>query len=341
MMAPSMRGVERSSSASIRHQLIPLHAKADWQASLHGIPHAFGHTWENCYAMHLTSGHDTYLYTFEDGDVRIVCPIAERPFRGHVDIVTPYGFSGFAGVAPHPTFTSHWQQFAAARGYVCAYIGLHPLLYEPSYYEPSATYQYNEIHVLDLTLSLDELFSNLSTNRRRQLRAAYSSAFIFEHEPLLAFLQDHCLDFFQARGATAVYHFTPETIAALAAQDNVLLIGAQGESGLESVIMLAFTPHIGEYVLNVHIGSGQQHTVPLLWQGTKALKELGVQWFNLGGGVRPDDGIARFKARFGGQVLPLRSLKQVFNTTIYRQLCRHTDADPQDRRGYFPSYRGM
>ena len=39
------------------HQrLIPLENRLEWQMALTGIPHAFGHTWESCHAMHLTTG---------------------------------------------------------------------------------------------------------------------------------------------------------------------------------------------------------------------------------------------------------------------------------------------
>ena len=77
------------------------------------IPHAFGHTWENCYAMSLTTRHRTFLYHFETNGARIICPIAERRYAGQVDIVTPYGFSGFAGVGQSMEFSQAWLRFRA------------------------------------------------------------------------------------------------------------------------------------------------------------------------------------------------------------------------------------
>src|SRR4028118_253375 len=101
----------------VKHTRIPLSEPAEWRNALEGIPHAFGHTWESCYAMNLTTGNPTYLYLFEDGDTRIVCPVSERLFKGQVDIVTPYGFSGFTGNKEHSDFRRHWKTFAVEQRY--------------------------------------------------------------------------------------------------------------------------------------------------------------------------------------------------------------------------------
>jgi hypothetical protein len=106
---------------------ISLESPDEWKQALKGIKHSFGHTWENCYAMQLTTGFMTYLYCFENEHVRIVCPIAEREYEGYIDIVKPSGFSGFVGQGTCPDFSLHWKEFATERGYICGYIGLNPL----------------------------------------------------------------------------------------------------------------------------------------------------------------------------------------------------------------------
>src|SRR5690349_14970721 len=105
----------------VKQECIPLESRGAWNDALQGIRHAFAHTWENCQAMRLTTGHPTYLYCFENAGVRIVCPIAERRFGGYPDIVTPYGFSGFVGTADDPEFPRYWRNFAASRAYVAGY----------------------------------------------------------------------------------------------------------------------------------------------------------------------------------------------------------------------------
>ena len=323
----------------IRNSWIPLNEQSAWKEALEGIPHAFGHTWESCHAMSLSTGHNTYLYTFEADGVRIVCPIAERSFNGHIDILTPYGFSGFTGNGSCLDLLKQWKQEVARRNYVCGYIGLNPILNKPDYLAPEDVYTYNCLYAIDLRLELDELFTRLSTNRKRQLRAGENNCkIIFERTRLLDFLLEHYSDFFKRKGASTVYQFAPETIIELANMNNVILFGAEGKTGLEEVIMLAYTPYIGEYLLGISSSDVRRHSVTLLWNAIELLKAKGVEWFNLGGGIRPGDGVAQFKERFGGQVFPMQSLKQIYNTELYTNLCKQMHKDPEDLKGYFPPY---
>src|SRR5207248_3398246 len=110
----------------MHQKCIPLESPAEWKKALEGIKHAFAHTWENCHAMHQTTGFKTYLYCLEGEQARVVCPIAEREFGSHVDIVTPYGFSGFVGTNKYADFPQYWREFVREQAYVCGYIGFNP-----------------------------------------------------------------------------------------------------------------------------------------------------------------------------------------------------------------------
>ena len=79
-----------------RHELIPLGAPERWAQALSELSHGHAHTWGFCRALQLTSGLPTYLYTYERGAARVVCPLLERQFGETVDVTTPYGFGGFA-----------------------------------------------------------------------------------------------------------------------------------------------------------------------------------------------------------------------------------------------------
>src|SRR5262245_28427283 len=99
----------------MRQELIPLSDRDRWCEALHGISHTFGHTWENCHAMSLSSDYQTFLYRFVSDGVRIVCPIAERWYAGERDIVTPFGFSGFVSFGQSIKFSQAWLGFARER----------------------------------------------------------------------------------------------------------------------------------------------------------------------------------------------------------------------------------
>lgn len=325
----------------INQQFIPLESRAEWQNALQGIKHAFAHTWENCYAMHLTTGFPTYLYCFETDSVRIVCPIAEREFENHVDIVTPYGFSGFVGNANCADFAQYWRKFVTKRGYVCGYISLNPLFDNKTYFDSDELYSDKNIFVLDLTLSQDKLFSNLSTNRRRQLKEweRTSASLVLERRALTDFFLGNYVDFFRRKEAAPVYSFSATTLESLFALDNVMMVGAGPPERVEAATVFVYTPYVADFLFNISLPKGRHHSAALIWYGVNYFKSIGIPKLNLGGGVRADDSLAEFKQRFGGNKLPLSCLKQVYDAAIYATLCAQVGADPADRTGYFPAYR--
>ena len=326
----------------IKEDCIPLDSPATWKQAIDGIKHSFGHTWENCYAMHLTTGFKTYLYSFENEQGRIVCPIAEREFEGYVDIVKPSGYSGFVGRGSVQGFSQHWRKFAKERGYICGYIGLNPIFDYSALFEPQEIYPYiNDqcsIYVLDLTLSYDELFANLSTNRKRQLKHwnKVQDDLIFERSILTDFFLDNYINFYTEKDALAAYYFNKRTVAFLLSLDNVIMVGARSEGKVVAVSVFTYTPDEGEYLFNVSLPEGEHYGVPLQWYGINQLKSLHVPILNLGGGWA---GMAEFKRRFGASGLPMKVLKQIYEPKVYRKLCRQAKVDPDDMTGYFPAYR--
>ncbi len=319
---------------------ISLDNRDAWRSALYGVPHAYGHTWESCQAMARTTGYRTFLYVFEDGVDRAVCTFAERPFGVYTDVVTPYGFSGFVSRGHCCDAARRWREFATGRGYVCGYIGLNPFLYDPTLCEPDELFEYNCVYGIDLRMELEELVARMAKVRRRQVRnAERMNCYVFDRKRLTEFLLEHYRTFYRDRGASAVYDFKPETLVAIAECADSYLVGTESDGTVNAVMLFAYTRYIGEYFLNVSVAEGQRNSVALLWQGMKELKSRGVAWLNLGGGIRPGDGVAEFKERFGGTVLPLRSLKQVYNRARYEALCVGASVDPADRAGYFPPYR--
>lgn len=291
--------------------------------------------------MRLTTAYDTYLYRFEADDVRIICPLSERRLDGHVDIVTPYGFSGFIGNADCGEFARYWTDFIEQRGYVCSYIGLNPIFENITYFSPTEIDRYNEIYILDLTLSRDELFANLSSGRKRQLRHwdKLLADIVLEKSALIDFFLTNYATFVGRKKAARVYSFSMDTLSYLMNLDNVLLVGAQNAAGdVEAATLFAYTPYVGEGVFNVSLPGGQRHSAALLWYGVNYLKSLRIPLLNLGGGVRRNDGVAEFKQRFGGKKLALGCLKQVHKPNVYEELCRRANVDHTDITGYFPAY---
>jgi hypothetical protein len=325
---------------AVTQESISIDCPKAWRDALTGIKHAWGHTWENCQAMQLTTGFKTSLYCFRDKAIRIVCPIMERRVDQFRDLATPYGFSGFVGNGDCESFSDHWLRFVKDCGYVCGYIGLNPLFENDTYYKLEDIQAYNRIYVLDLALSAADLFKNLSENRKRQLKNwdRLLAAMVLDRTTLKAFLLANYRDFFSRKNASPAYSFSSQTMSILMDSENVFAVGMGDARHVEAVSVFTYTPHVGEYLFNLSIPGKQRHSVALLWYGMLKLKSLGVPLMNLGGGIIENDGVAQFKQRLGGKTLTLRCLKQVYNPAVFSELCQRMNVDPHDRRGYFPPW---
>lgn len=324
----------------MKQTLIPLNKREEWTAALQGVEHAFGHTWESCYAMHLTTHQPTHLYIFEQDDARVVCPVAERKIDGHTDVVTPYGFSGFAGNKEVDNFQLHWKQFARKAGYVCGYIGLNPLFEKKSLLENEEAGGYNTLFVLDLSLPIEVLFSNLSSNRKRQVRSMQKmqDRFSTDKPVLQNFFVENFNQFFAEKNASSVYAFSNETLSFLTSLENVVLVGVEQEGQIVAVSVFAYTPFVAEYLFNISLPEGKQYTVPLIWWAVNHFQSIQIPKLNLGGGVYQGDSLTEFKTRFGAQQYALKNLKQIYDPEAFSQLCQKYQVLPSTN-GYFPPYR--
>ena len=228
-----------------KHKVIPLDSPREWKEALSGIGHAFAHTWENCYAMKLTTGFRSYLYCFEAENVRVVCPIAERICDKYIDIVTPHGFSGFIGTEDYPEFREHWSSFVSEQGYVCGYIALNPAFENASYFGHEEAYQSNSLYFLDLTLSYEELFARLDRNRKRQLGdwKEAATSFVFDRPALTEFLLATYPSFVRRVNASAANRFTRETLTFLCGLDSVFMVGAGEREAIEEPFISSLTLH--------------------------------------------------------------------------------------------------
>jgi len=331
-------GKADSSAGSVRHECVPLEAPQDWRSRLEGLRHGFAHTWESCFAMYLTSRAPTYLYCLSSPMGRAVCPLSERSSGGHTDIVTPYGFSGFTAAGTSFDPTTYLAEFAGTRGYVCAYLVTNPALQIDL--DDTGKEAYRHIYVIDLRQSESELFSRLSNNRKRAVRALERGGVEVEWDRARPrqFVLAEYHPFMRGKHANPVYDFTIETLDYLLDLDRVLVIGA-GSPKIEAVTIFGYTPFSADYLFNISVGDGRRWSVALIWAGMKRLKALGIPTLNLGGGVREGDGVASFKERFGARRVPLVAVKQIYQPTVFAELCRRAGADPLDPTAYFPPYR--
>lgn len=290
--------------------------------------------------MSLTTGYTTYLYCFEKDDVKIICPIAEREFEGHTDIVTPYGFSGFCGNSDFADFENHWLEFVKSKNYVCGYISLNPIFTNKTYFDTSDCTGTTELHFLDLTKSLTELYENLDTNRKRQIKdfRRAEAKFIYDKGLLTEFFITNYYDFLKRINASRANYFSESTLKYICSLENVFMVGAGSKDKIEAVYIFAYTKDCGECLFNVATPEGRHHSATLLWSGLKFFRSKKIPVMNLGGGSSTDDTIALSKQRFGSVAYPFINLRQIYDRDVYDML---TGKNPKSsgEKNYFPAYR--
>lgn len=320
--------------------MIPVDS-TEWDDVIKDIGHSFAHTRESCYAMSLTTGFNTFLYKFESDNVKIVCPISERDIKGYIDIVTPYGFSGFTGNAIHPEFINYWNEFVKEKNYVCGYLSMNPLFVKKEYYADRDNFSNTNLYFIDLNLSLTELFENLDTNRKRIIKnfRKTESCFIYDKEKLTEFFISNYYNFLDSIDASSASYFKKGTLEYICSLENVFMTGAVEENKIVAVYIFAHTKYSADCLFNVPLPEGRKYAPTLLWAGLKYYRNKKIPVLNLGGGLKEDDNVALSKERFGAYKLPFNNLKQVYNKDLYKSLCINAGQDPDDLNGYFPAYR--
>lgn len=327
--------------AAPQQRIIPLESALAWKQALSGIPHSFFHSWEHCYAMYLTHKLPAFLYCFERGDTRVVCPFIERPFGEYTDIATPYGYAGFAGNSEVPDLPRYWKEFVRTRAYVSSFLTLHPLFFRSSYTTAKETHDLKSLYVLDTASHDTEFLSRCTKSRRQDIRKwqAGRVRLVTDRQQLTHFVLDHYREFFRRKNAGPSYDFSSATLRFILGLDNIVAIGAAQNDQIAAVHVTAFTAHAAEYLFYFGLRGSEGHSSGLIWEATRLLHDFGIRRFNLGGGLVDGDALDSFKRRFGGERYRLRVVKEVIRPEVYSELCRSVDANPQSRQGYFPCYR--
>ena len=325
----------------IKHRCISTNSKDEWEEAVNGIRHSFSHTRESCMAMKLTTGCNTYLYCYENDDTKIICPVSERVYKEYTDIVTPYGFSGYAGNNDCSEFKDHWSEFVKGKNYVSGYISLNPLFQNDSYFKKEDSYRSTNLYFIDLKLSLTDLFDNLDENRKRLIKnyRKAEAGFIYDRKILTEFFLYNYYDFLKRINASRANYFSKETLEYICSLENVFMVGAGSPDKIEAVYIFGYTDYAGDCLFNVATPEGRGYSPLLLWCGLKFFKKKKIPVMNLGGGIKEDDSVALSKERFGAFKLPFLNLKQIYDKTVYEKLCNETGADANDLKGYFPAYR--
>lgn len=300
-----------------------------------GLP---SQSWSYAWALS-AGGIDPKLAVVRAKDARMLLPFYRRVWGHSIDIATPIGLSGASITPPSAAPLAVWREFAAAQGWVAGYIQLAPFVDLEDAGGAGDLVTGNAVFLLDLDSKNDFLAAASQIVRRKLVRATKLGAVLVDDPVALAKTLRRLYPLTASRvGAPPSYRFSAETLDRWALDAESLMLGARIGDDIEAVCLFRVAAPHAEYLLMGSTENGRRLSTWLIAQGGLRLREAGVRWLNLGGGVRPGDGVYRFKERFRGVLKPLRAVRQIYDPATYDELCRRAIPRP-GAMAYFPAYR--
>ena len=326
-----------------------------WTEALRTLRHDMYH--EPAYVVldaALYGGSPVAFHYQEDGH-RLLMPLIVRdiPDTDLRDALSPYGYPAPVADTTDPAF---WDRACAAmtetlRAYriITAFVRMHPLLEAalPVLGEHGRLVRHGETVSMDLTLSLDEMWSQTRSDHRNHINRARRAGtkVVFDDWDRLAEWVDVYHDNMRRVGATDYYFFTYDHLAALheAVGDRMhLAVALEGD---EVVGGNTFFEHDGiatGYVSSTRRARGRYADEMLYDEVRRFCKARGDTVFHLGGGKGgSNDSLFSYKSGFSPSRHPFHTWRVVADPAAYRKLVsdRRPEADPEDLAATFPSYR--
>ena len=281
------------------------------------------------------------------------------------DIVSPYGYAG--PWAPEGTPATELRRARTAlrdawrdRGVVAEFHRLSPYLPGVRAWEELEdllVWAHNETVRVDLSPDPETMWARAAGRHRTSVRKARKKGWSVDVRPVqpedvrqgspFRLLYEGTMQ----RVQTSAYYFFPDAYydQMLALGDDLWIATARDEGGGAGAASLFMRTSGGAHY---HLSGSERDAARdgannlMLHEAMLALREAGAAWIHLGGGVRADDALFKFKLSFGGERLSFRLARSVLDPGRYAALAlRRADATGRtlpelEDSGYFPTYRG-
>jgi hypothetical protein len=357
-------------------EVLTTNDREPWRRLVEGIPHRdVFFTPEYAIPFERLSGEEARLFFFGDEANYIVYPfflrrINDLPFyqasplddkTEYFDTMSPYGYSGpLAYVIEHSceldlwhSYLSVFHHYCQAMNMVCEFARLNPFVGNQQYLQAltNGVQAGNQITYLDLTQSEEALWRGLNRGNRSNINKARRSGVKVDrgcdNDRIRSFYELYATTM-RRNQASRWYYFSPDFFAdSFALLDDKLSLFCASYQG--RIIAAASFLHDGD-VVHYFLGGSDSDFLALrpnnllMYQAICWAKRQGYCLFNLGGGYRVDDSLARFKAAFSKLTTTFYTYQTIHNPTVYDELCQRyvlyrSNMSQQWESGYFPKYR--
>jgi hypothetical protein len=279
----------------------------------------------------LDSDAGVALYPFAKRDLGRLTAFTE--FTGRHDITGLYGRGGLVASDASPQLLSQFHaalaDYSHANNIVCSFDRYHPVMANDGYAGPDTrVMDIGGFVVVDLRPDPDAIQESFKSSVRKDLRKAERNNIRCFDEADGAHLADF-LDIYHGtmarNAASEFYYFTADYFATLIRTIPGQFHFFYAEAGGEIVSCELVLLH-GKYA-HSFLGGTRREALPLAvnpmlkWEIIRTLKQQGCEYFLLGGGTHPDDGIFQFKKAYAPEgVLPSRIGGTIWDLDTYGQL---------------------
>jgi hypothetical protein len=275
----------------------------------------------------------THSLVVEDDAARVAIPLVVRAIPGGElrDGISPYGYPGGERRGPAPSAPGiDWSGTGLVSAFVRERLG------EPAL---EGGNERSRVHIADPALPRKSRMSDRQQIRKNESRGyslrrvrgpdaneAERAAFLETYEQTM-----------RRTGAAERYHYGQDYFDGILTSERTWLFSceAPGGEGVAAAAIAGLSDGFLHYYLS---GTTDQHlsnapSKNLIAAVIDFAEELGVP-MNLGGGVRPGDGLEEFKRGFANRELPFHAHELVCDRDAYARLSAGSeDAD------FFPAYR--
>ena len=288
--------------------------------------------------LYETENNQAVCFIYEEDEKLLLFPFLKRNFeydgQSYSDFETAYGYGGpiYNTIDEKFIFRSLdcFKEYCIQNNFVAGFVRFHPLLNNFKGFTTIGELMLDRHTIaMDLTLSEDDIWmKEIHTQNRNTIKKAKKIGleFIIDKE------YKHLMDFISLYNSTmtkvesdSFFYFHDNYYKAFKEEFKNSFLGLVSfDSKIISGAIFFYSKNFGHYHLS---GSDVNYlyTCPnnfLIYEGSKALKELGVEKFHLGGGLNSNEknSLYQFKSRFSKSKYDFFIGKAIFNQTIYDKL---------------------
>ena len=323
------------------------------------INYDFHHT--SClHKIEVKDEEEALLFVAKAENDFIAFPLLIKPIRhtNYFDASSVYGYGG--PVAPkafseipkelNAFFRKQFLRHCIKNNIIAVFSRLHPLINTSRFFDQfGVVKKLNNVVVIDLTEPIDIQRQHYSRSYKNQInklkkKKGYSVENLSKDN--IDIFKDIYFETMDRVDAKDHYYFSNEYLKKLVSNNcfnSELLIAYDSEGQPTSAAIFTITNNIMQY----HLGGTKDfamHDTPFKYVMDEARlmgSNLGLKYFNLGGGVggSDDDSLFKFKAGFSKNFFQFSVWNLVVNENVYDKLVKEKGVKKEDHPNFFPLYR--